>query len=200
MVTAIRWWAALCVLGLAVSVSLADEDKEKKEKGEDEAKEHAEAKKVLMAAKTDIASAVKAALQKFPDGKAFRAETEMEDEKPIFEVHVLVGDKIKEVEVDAVSGKVLKAEDDKDEDADEAKEAKEALGKTKTTLLAAIEATLKNKKEAKIFEAEIEEEEGEKVEIEVEYFDGDKVMEAKIDPDSGKVLKVEEEKEDDKEK
>ena len=57
---------------------------------------------MIAAAKTDLLAAVKMALQKFPDGKAFRAATEEEEGKAIFEVHVLVGDKIKEVEVDAV--------------------------------------------------------------------------------------------------
>ena len=184
------------ILALAIGALAADDKKEKKE---DEAKEHAEAKEVLAAAKIDLLAAVKAALQKFPDGKAFRAATEDEEEKPIFEVHLLVGDKIKEVQVDAVSGKVIKAEDDKDEDADEAKEAKAALDKTKTTLGAAIEAALKGKKGAKAFEAEIYMEEGEELEVKVEYFDGDKVIEAKVDPASGKVLKADEEK-DEKEK
>ena len=41
---------------------------------------------------------------------------------------------------------------------------------------------------------------GDELEVKVEYFDGDKVMEAKIDPASGKVLKAEEEKEEKGEK
>ena len=39
-------------------------------------------------------------------------------------------------------------------------------------------------------------EEEDEVEVLGEYFDGDKVIEAKIDPATGKVLKVEEEKEE----
>jgi len=188
-------WMGFCFAGillLSLSTILAEDDKEKKE---DEAKEHATAKKVLAAAKIDLLAAVKAATQKFPEGKAFLAETEEHEGKAIFAVHVLVDDKVKEVEVDAVTGKVIKAEDDKDEkDADEVKEAKAALAKTKITLAAAIESALEGKENAKAFEASIEMEEGEEVEVLVEYFDGDKIMEAKIDPASGKVLKAEEEK------
>ena len=190
MVMKSRWMSAMCIAGfLAAALGIAGAADKKK----DEVKEHAEAKKVLAVAKTDLLSEVKVALQKFPDGKAFRAETEEEGGKATFEIHVLVGDKIKEVVVDAVTGKVIKAEDDKDEDADEVKEAKAALGKTKTTLVAAIEAALKGKNGAKAFKAEIDMEGNE---VEVEYFDGDKIMEAKIDPVSGKVLKTEEEKDD----
>ena len=187
-------WMGFCFAGillLSLSTILAEDDKEKKE---DEAKEHATAKKVLAAAKIDLLAAVKAATQKFPEGKAFLAETEEHEGKAIFAVHVLVDDKVKEVEVDAVTGKVIKAEDDKDGDEDEAKEAKAALAKTKITLAAAIESALEGKENAKAFEASIEMEEGEEVEVLVEYFDGDKIMEAKIDPASGKVLKAEEEK------
>ena len=187
------------ILVLALGTVLADDDKEKKE---GEAQEHAVAKKVLAAAKIDLLAAVKVALQELPDGKAFLAETEEEDGMAIFEVHVLVGDKIKEVMVDAVTGKVIKAKEDKEEkedNADEVKEAKAALAKTKTTLAAAIESALKDKENAKAFEASIEMEEEDEVEVLVEYFDGDKVMEAKIDPATGKVLKVEEEKDEKKE-
>jgi uncharacterized membrane protein YkoI len=186
-------WMGICFAGilmLSLSTILAEDDKEKKE---DEAKEHATAKKVLAAAKIDLLAAVKAATQKFPEGKAFLAETEEREGKAIFAVHVLVDDNIKEVEVDAVTGKVIKAEDDKDGDADEAKEAKAALAKTKITLAAAIESALEGKENAKAFEASIEIEEGEDLEILVEYVDGDKIVKAKIDPTSGKVLKAEEE-------
>jgi uncharacterized membrane protein YkoI len=164
------------------------------EKGEDEAKEHADAKAVLAVAKIDLLTAVKTAIQKVPDGKAFRAATEKEKDKSIFEVHLLVGDKVKEVEIDAVTGNVLEVEDDDDEPADAAKDAKMALEKSKVTLAAAIEAALAGHKDAKAFEAEIEWED-DKAEVEVEYLDGGKIMEANIDPMTGKVTKVEEEKE-----
>jgi len=54
---------------------------------------------------------------------------------------------------------------------------------------------LKGTKGAKAFETEIEME-GDELEVEVEYFDGDKIMEAKIDPASGKILKAEEHKDE----
>ena len=59
-------WIGICFAGilvLSLSTILAEDDKEKKE---DEAKEHATAKKVLAAAKIDLLAAVKAATQKFP--------------------------------------------------------------------------------------------------------------------------------------
>jgi uncharacterized membrane protein YkoI len=188
-------WMGICfaaALVLSLSTTRADDDKEKKE---DEAKEHATAKKVLASAKINLLAAVKAATQKFPEGKAFLAEAEEKDGKAIFTVHVLVDDKVKEVEVDATTGKVIKAEDDTDDDADKAKEAKAALAKTKTTLAAAIQSALEGKENAKAFEASIEMEDDE-VEILVEYLDGDKVMGATIDPSTAKVLKAGEEKEE----
>jgi len=183
-------------LMLSLTTILADDDKEKKE---DEVKEHATAKKVLAAAKIDLLAAVRAATQKFPEGKAFLAETAEHDGKPVFAVHVFVDDKVKEVTIDAVSGKVIKAEDDKDDDADEVKEAKAALAKTKITLAAAIETALDGKENAKAFEASIEMEEEDELEVLVEYFDGDKIMQATIDPASGKVLKAKEEETKEKE-
>jgi uncharacterized membrane protein YkoI len=73
------------------------------------AREFAEAKQALAAAKITLAQAVETAAQKVKDGKVFAAELGLEDGKPAFEVQLLQGDARIEAHIDAVSGSLLKA-------------------------------------------------------------------------------------------
>jgi uncharacterized membrane protein YkoI len=182
----IKGCVAFIACGLFVLPVWADNEKK-----EDEQKEHATARKVLAAAKIDLQKAIQTAQAKVPDGKLLEAETEVEEGKNIFEVSFLVGDKIREVDVDAATGAVLEVEDSK-ADADEIADAKKLLGASKTTFAQAIATALDKVKDGKPFEVELDSEDGKTI-IEVELLSGNKIMQVEIDAVTGKVLEVEEE-------
>lgn len=181
--------AALTCLCLAAIGWAGGEDKK-----DDEKKEHDTARVVLAKAKIDLLKAIEIAQGKIPKGKPIYATTEEEDGKLLFEVFLLVGDSVTEVEVDAVTGNVVKSEDGEEDEVENLAEAKKVLASSKVTFAKAI-ATAKGKVEGgKPFECEFELEDGKSI-IEVELLAGTKVMKVEIDAVSGKVLEVEEEKE-----
>jgi uncharacterized membrane protein YkoI len=67
---------------------------------------------LLGASKTTFAQAIATALDKVKDGKPFEVELDSEDGKTIIEVELLSGNKIMQVEIDAVTGKVLEVEEE----------------------------------------------------------------------------------------
>jgi uncharacterized membrane protein YkoI len=151
-------------------------------------------KKAAASAKVTLAQVIETAQKEITDGKVIGIEFEWDKAPAYFEATVLVGDKVKEVKIDAASGKVLGTADAKldEDDEKEVGEAKQALGGAKTTLLAAIEAATKEIKDGKPLEAELEMEDG-KPSYSVTLLQGDKVMEAEVDAATGKVTKTEEE-------
>lgn len=180
--------ATVTCLGLVAACWAAGDEK----KG-DEKKEHETARAVLKVAKIDLTKAIAVAEAKVQNGKPIYAITEEEDKKSIFEVFLLVGDKVTAVEVDAVTGMIVEVEDDESDDIEDLKESKEVLGKMKITFAKAIAAAQGKVEGGKAFEVELEEEDGKNV-VEVEFVAGDKIMKVDIDAVSGTVLEVEEEK------
>lgn len=149
---------------------------------------------VLAKAKIELSKAIETAQAKVPKGKPIYATTAQEDGKLLFEVFLLVGDSVTEVEVDAVTGDVVKVEEGEDDEVEDLDNAKKVLAASKVTFAQAI-ATAKGKVEGgKPFEVEMEIEDGKSI-IEVELLVGAKVMKVEIDAASGKVLEVEEEDE-----
>ena len=180
--------AVLMCLCLAAIGWAGSEDKKK-----DEKKEHDTARVVLEKAKIDLLKAIETAQGKIPKGKPIYATTAQEDGKLLFEVYLLVGDKVTEVEVDAVTGDVVKVEEGEEDEVENLADAKKVLASSKITFAQAI-ATAKGKVEGgKPFECEMELEDGKSI-IEVELLAGIKVMKVEIDAISGKVLEVKEEK------
>lgn len=181
--------AALAItLGIVGAAWAGGEDKKK-----DEKKEHDTAKVVLEKAKIDLLKAIETAVGKVPKGKPIYATTAQEDGKLLFEVYLLVGDKVTEVEVDAVTGDVVKVEEGEEDEVENLADAKKVLAVSKITFAQAI-ATAKGKVEGgKPFECEMEFEDGKSI-IKVELLAGIKVMKVEIDAISGKVLEVKEEK------
>ena len=175
----------LCLVAIGWAGS---EDKKK-----DEKKEHDTARVVLEKAKIDLLKAIETAVGKVPKGKPIYATTEQEDGKLLFEVYLLVGDSVTEVEVDAVSGAIVKVKEGEEDEVENLADAKKVLASSKITFAQAI-ATAKGKVEGgKPFECEMELEDGKSI-IEVELLAGKKVMKVEIDAISGKVLEVKEEK------
>lgn len=176
---------SLCLLGVG---GARGEDKKS-----DEKKEHDTAKIVLEKAKIDLTKAIEIARAKIPQGKPIYAITEQEDGQFLFEVFMLVGDSVTEVEIDAVTGEVVKVEEGEDDEVENLADAKKVLAASKITFAEAI-ATAKGKVEGgKPFECELESEDGHSI-IEVELLSSGKVMKVEIDAVSGKALEVEEEK------
>lgn len=84
------------------------------EKDEDE-DEDEQAETDAAMAKITLSQAIAAALKEVPGGKAFEAEAEREDDnKLVFEIELISGDKVMEVEIDAMTGKVLEVEEEKE--------------------------------------------------------------------------------------
>lgn len=98
----------------AVSGKVKEVEEEGKEGEKDEEDEDEQAETDAAKAKITLSQAIAAALKEVPDGKAFEAETEREDGKLVFEIELLSGEKVMEVEVDAMTGKVLEVEEEKD--------------------------------------------------------------------------------------
>jgi uncharacterized membrane protein YkoI len=191
MMLTFRWSAVgfMCLL-LAAAVWGGDEEK----KTENEKSEHATARDVMAKAKIDLLKALETAQAKMPQGKPMKASVEEEDEKHMFEIHFLVGEKVKSVEIDAATGTVLKVEDDEDEGADEIAVAKKILQLSKTSFSQAISTAKGRVKDGKPFSVELEMEDNKPM-IEVELLEGAKVMKVEIDAMTGKVMTVVEEKE-----
>jgi uncharacterized membrane protein YkoI len=124
--------------------------------------------------------------------------------RPSYEVVLLQGDKVMKAALDAVSGKILKVTEQREEKEGESKEkkeiaeAKEALAKAKVTMVQALETALKEGKGAKPFKIDLEMEEGKAI-YDVELLDGSKGPEMEIDAVSGRVNKVESVEEQEKE-
>jgi uncharacterized membrane protein YkoI len=166
----------------------------------DEGKEHAQARANLPKAKITLAEAVEIAMKKVPDGKAVEAVLQMHDNRLQFEVEIVTGKRHQEVEIDAMTGKVLQVEDEQQEKREEAESAEEhketealeteAAATAKFTLLKAIHAALKDVKGSQAFEANFEREKG-KLVISVELLAGDQIEEAEFDAMTGKLVEIE---------
>jgi uncharacterized membrane protein YkoI len=78
-----------------------DEDQEERQC------EEAMAEAGAAGAKITLGQAVAAAVEKVSGGKAFEAEAERDGDKLVFEIELLSGDRLMEVQVDAVTGEVL---------------------------------------------------------------------------------------------
>jgi len=94
-------------------VKEVEEEGKEGEKDEDE-DEDEQAETDAAKAKITLSQAIATALKEVPGGKAFEAETEREDGKLVFEIELLSGDKVMEVEIDAMTGKVLEVEEEKE--------------------------------------------------------------------------------------
>ena len=187
MCNRVRMTAVMCFC-LAGFAWAAEEGKN------DEKKEHDTARAVLAKAKIDLAKAIETAQAKVPKGKPIYASTAQEKDKLLFEVFLLVGEKVTEVEVDAVTGAVGDVEEGEDDEVENLADAKKVLAASKITFAQAIATAKKKVEGGKPFEVEMELEDGKSI-IEVELLAGTKIMKVEIDAISGKVLEVEEEKE-----
>ena len=152
-------------------------------------------KKAVVGAKITLAPAIESAQKEVAGGKIVEAGLEVEKDAAFFEVVVLSCEVVKEVKVDAATGKVLGVKDEKP-DEDEAKElveTKQALAAAKLSFAQALEQAGIEVKDGKAFKVELELKGGQPI-YEVVLLRGDKVMKAAVDAASGKIAKVEDKK------
>jgi uncharacterized membrane protein YkoI len=181
----------LAVLALCLGCVAASADDQKGDKEAAQSKP-ALAKEVLDTAKIDLFKAVDAAQRIVPDGKPLAVRLEKKEGKGRFGFYFLSGDKIREVEIDAVSGDMMESKDAKGTkrvNGETLDEAKKAVQGASVTFAQAIAAGTEKVKDSKPFEAEIRMEDGKAV-IEVELLAGEKVVKVQVDAADAKVIKV----------
>lgn len=191
-----------------------DEKEEKEGKDEGDAKEaDQEAKacdegmKALAQAKVTMVQALAIATKEGKGAKPFKADLELEDGKLMYDIELLAGEKGPEMEIDAMTGKVLKIESVEEQEKEDAKEANKdskeeqheekekaaaakALPDAKVTLAQAVETAMKETKGGRAYKAEFKPEDGHP-RYEVQVAAADKCFEVAICGVSRKVLEVE---------
>jgi uncharacterized membrane protein YkoI len=163
----------------------------------DEAQEHAKARANLPKAKVTLAQAVETASKAIPAGKVVEAELKSENDGLLFEVEIVTGKIHQEVEIDAMTGKIIKTEveDQAGEDQEQEELETEAAATAKFSVAKAIDAALKEVKASKAFEANFEREDG-KLLICVEVVAGKAIKEVEFDAMTGKLIGVDDEDDD----
>ena len=145
------------------------------------AKRLAVVKKVLDDAKITLEEAMTTAQKKVPEGKLLVARTEQDETKSKFGFYFLVGNKVQEVELDVVSGDILKNEEKKNvEKSKKLVNAKKALKGAKVSFKQALEIAGNKVKGGKPFEVEMELD-GDRAIVEVEFLVGGKISRVRID-------------------
>jgi len=162
----------------------------------------AQLKKAVGEARITLAQAIEAAQKEIAGGKVVEAGLEWIKTPAYYEVDMLVDGKMKDVKVDARTGKVIGVEAEEADgegdqggspnDAKETAEKTQALGAAKMTLAAAIEAGQKEAKGGNPIGVEMGMDDGQ-ARIEVGYLVGDKIVKTEMDAVTGKIVEVEDE-------
>ncbi len=148
------------------------------------------AKKVMSDAKISLADALATAQKKVPDGKPLVARAEVEKNQSRFGFYFLVGAGVKEVEVDVVTGEVVKFEDKKNYEKDtKLANARKAVEGAKVSFPQALEIARGKVKEGKPFEVEMEFD-GDRAIVEVEFLEGDMITKVRIDAKDASMVQV----------
>lgn len=92
-------------------IKTVEEESQESEAGEEPDEDEQAETDMAANAKITLNEAIAAALKEAPGGKAFEAETERENDKLAFEIEVLSGDRFLEIQIDAMTGKVLEIEE-----------------------------------------------------------------------------------------
>ena len=168
--TASRFAVLMTVLCLIVARAQADEPTR--------AAKNATAREVLAKTDTDLLKALESAQKQVPDGKPLAVRVEKDAGKSRFGAYLLTGDKIKEIEIDATSGDMLKNKEASDDTM--LIQAKKAVAEAKVSLPQAIKIGMEQVKGSKAFEAELRLEGGKPV-VEVELLVDDKTVKVHVD-------------------
>lgn len=184
-----------------------DKDKGEKSEAQREAKACQEGAEALAHAKVSTVEALKMAIKEGKGAKPIKADLEMEEGKLLFDIELLDGAKGPEMEIDAITGKVVKVESveeqekedaeegnkDSKEEQEEAKEkaaAAKALPLAKVSLMEAVETAISETKGGKCYKAELKPEGGQP-RYEMQVVAGNKCVEVVVDGITRKVLETE---------
>jgi uncharacterized membrane protein YkoI len=166
-----------CLLLAPISATRAEDKAENK---------LTQVKDVLGKATVTLSAALETAQKKVPDGKPIIARVEMKKGVPLFGFYFQDGDKIQEVEVNALTGDVAKFEEYK-EVSKKIFNAQRGLKGTKVSFAKALEIAAGKVKDGKAFEVEIEFVSKDKAVVEVEMLIEGQIKQVQIDaadPDS----------------
>ena len=180
----LAWWVVLSLIVVVPAGRAAADDPSPKDM----------MKKAAAAAMIPVNQAMEIAQKHVPDGKLIEVELKDHPEPIHWKAELMIGDKVKEVKIDAVSGKVLGAGEAKmveQEEPGELAQVRQAMGLIKVNFIQAIEAAEKEVRGGKVVGAEIMGEKG-KTGYEVEFMQGDKCVKVEVDGASGNVLRTEE--------
>jgi uncharacterized membrane protein YkoI len=177
----------LFVTSLIVVPALADEPTA--------AAKTATAREVLAKTDTDLLKALESAQKQVPDGKPLAVRVEKDAGKARFGAYFLAEDKIKEVEIDATSGDMLKSKEMEGSRDTMLSQAKKAVADAKVSLPQAIKISMDQVKGGKAFEAEFRLESGKPV-VEVELLVDEKPVSVHVDALDPKTVRIKERKKD----
>jgi uncharacterized membrane protein YkoI len=156
----------------------------------------AAAQEVLADARVDLIKAVDLAQQHVAGGKLLGVRLEKKAAGSRFGAYLLSGDRIKEVEIDTASGKVMESKDAQEESRvgeQPLADAKRAAQLAKINLADAIRTGTERVPGGKPIEAEMRLQGGKAV-AEVELLNGAKITVVSVDAADGKAIKVEDRK------
>jgi uncharacterized membrane protein YkoI len=187
--------ASLAVLaGCLLIAPVRSDDTKDSPKGEAKV---AMAKEILGKSNIGLDKALEAAQKKVPDGKPLAVRLEMKDGKGRFGTYFMAGDTIKEVEIDAATGDVVRSRDQQASErvnGETLAQAGQAQKGATISIAQAIDISTKKVKDGKPFEAEVRMKSGKAV-VEVELLTGDRVVKVQVDATDGKSVTVEDSKE-----
>jgi uncharacterized membrane protein YkoI len=152
------------------------------------------AKEILGKSNIGLDKALQAAQKKVPDGKPLAVRLEMKDGKGRFGTYLMAGDTIKEVEIDAATGDVLRSRDQQASErvnGETLAQARQAQRGATISIAQAIDLSTKKVRDGKPFEAEVRMKDGKAV-VEVELLAGDRFVKVQVDAADGKSVTVEE--------
>ena len=138
--------------------------------------EQPKAKAALDHAIIILVEAVRRAQKELPGGRVYAAKLD----KNAYEIDILVGDVLREVRIDAISGKILNIAE-KDATPEEIRKAKRALGATRFTMWYALDAAMDDVDFGRPFEARLN-----NGDYKIKLFVDGRVVEAGIDAYTGR--------------
>jgi len=149
--------------------------------GGGEAQKIAVAKRVLGQAKVDFGTAFTTAQQKVPEGKPLIARTELIGHSARYGFYFLDGEKVREVEVDASTGEVIKVAEKREPEKDRKfTDAMKALQGAKVSFREAMDVGAIHVKGGKLIEVEMELNGGRAI-VELEYLVDERLTRVRID-------------------
>lgn len=163
----------LAILVTAVPVRADDDDRDDVE----------EMKKALAASKVTLAEAIRIAAREVAAGQPLEVDIEWKHGVPRIEVELVVGEVWKDVYIHGVTGRVMRTEENRADDADDRAELrrdKEALAAAKRSFTEAIDEAMKKEPDGRVVKIELKWRDG-RPEYKVKLLSGERLVTVRID-------------------